>query len=158
MDATTALALVPTLKLIERSKSQERASMNALAALAEQFSPVVYLDVDRWMVWVEIGASLHYFQGLEALTLKVSLSIEGLGYTAVMGVAPTLESAALLARHSSSTFILQPADVHSTLAPLALTTLAIKAPALEALHGIRLAKHWRCLGHPARSTGSSLWS
>jgi protein ImuB len=142
MDATTALAQVPSLKLIERSKSQERAAIKALAAWAEQFSSVVYVDIERWMLWVEIGASLHYFQGLEALILKVSHSIEGLGYTAVMGVAPTLEAAALLARHTSSTFILQPADIQSTLAPLALTTLNIKASALEALRGIG----WRTIG------------
>lgn len=142
MDATTALAQVPTLKLIERSKSQERAAIKAMAAWAEQFSSIVYVDVDRWMLWVEIGASLHYFQGIEALTLKVSHSIEGLGYTAMMGIAPTLEAAALLARHANSTFILQASDVHSTLAPLALTTLSIKAPALEALRGIG----WRTIG------------
>jgi protein ImuB len=142
MDATTALAQVPTLKLIERSKSQERAALKALAAWAEQFSSAVYVDVDRWLLWIEIGASLQYFQGLEALTLKISHSIESLRYTAVMGVAPTLEAAALLARHASSTFILQSVDMHSTLAPLTLNTLAIKANALEALHGIG----WRTIG------------
>jgi protein ImuB len=142
MDATTALAQLPTLRLIERSKAQERAAMKALAAWAEQFSSVVYVDIDRWVLWVEIGASLQYFEGLEALMLKVSASIEGLGYTAVIGIAPTLEAAALLARHASSRLILKSGDIHATLAPLALTTLNIKASALDALRGIG----WQTIG------------
>jgi hypothetical protein len=62
------------------------------------------------------------------------------GYTAVMAVAPTLEAVALLARLASSRFILQPADVHSTLVPL-----AIEATALDALHSIG----WRSNGMDA---------
>jgi protein ImuB len=142
LDATTALAQVPALKLIERTKSQERASIKALAAWAEQFSSMVYVDVERWMLWLEIGASVRYFQGLEVLTHKVSQSVNDLGYTALISIAPTLEAAALLTRHARATPILQRHDIHAALAPLALSTLAVKATTLEALHGIG----WRHVG------------
>src|SRR5690349_18067967 len=54
-DATTALSLVPQLKLLERSRAREVAAMKALAAWAEQFSSFITFDTERWLLWIEIG-------------------------------------------------------------------------------------------------------
>ena len=142
LDATTALAQRPTLKLIDRSRAQEQASLHALAGWAEQFSSKVCMDIDRWLIWIEIGASLHYFQGLEALTRLASQRIDALGYTALRGIAPTLEASALLARHARAIPILQRAHLRDQLAPLPLGSLAISSHTIDALHGIG----WKRIG------------
>ncbi len=64
------------MKLIDRSCVQEQAALEALAGWAEQFSNKVCMDVDRWLIWIEIGASLRYFQGLDALTRLVSRRVQ----------------------------------------------------------------------------------
>src|SRR5688500_1939986 len=101
LDAITALTREPGLRLIERSPAQEKQALKALAAWADQFSGFVCFDLERRLLWMEIGSSLRYFGGLDALLERVSGSLQTLGYTAAKGVAPTLEAAALLARHGA---------------------------------------------------------
>ena len=141
-DATTALAHCPTLRLLDRSRTQEHAALHALAGWAEQFSSKVCMDVDRWLVWIEIGASLQYFQGLDALTRLVSRRINALGYTTLRGIAPTLEASALLARCACSTPILQVTRLRDQLSSLPIGSLTIDRNAMQALHGIG----WKRIG------------
>jgi protein ImuB len=142
LDATTALARVPTLTLIDRTKPRERTSLNALAAWAEQYSSCVCLDAERWLLWIEIGASQGYFGGLATLTQAIELGIDSLGYTAVMGVAPTVESAALLAHDAHRTPVLRLSDLPAALASVALSKLAISVATVDVLRGIG----WRTIG------------
>lgn len=142
LDVTTALARVPHLKVIERNRPRERGSMKALCAWAEQFSSLVCSDPDRWLLWVEIGASLRYFGGMAALLKKVSAGLDGLGYLAMPGVAPTLEAAAILAKHAYTTPIQHTARYRKVLAELPLQLLALPSTTLEALSGIG----WKKIG------------
>src|ERR1700704_3985959 len=52
MQAPTALLKEPELRLLERSKADERRALRALADWALQFSGAVCLDVPRWLRWV----------------------------------------------------------------------------------------------------------
>ena len=140
MDATTALTRDPTLKLVERSKSAERQAMKACGAWAEQYSSSVFLDVTRWMLWMEIGASLAYFGGLDALIQHVDENIESLGYRAQLGIAPTVEAAALFAAHSRVNFRAPIArerkELITALSPLPIRLLNAPADAIDALRSV----------------------
>lgn len=136
LDAAGAMARVPSLKLIERSKPREQASLKALAGWAEQYSSFVCLDAQRWLLWIEIGASLNYFGGLPKLMQDIEQGIASLGYTARCGVAPTLEAAAVMTAVTPSVPILQPANLSAALAPLPLNCLSISHQVMESLRGI----------------------
>src|SRR5258708_3263241 len=99
MPAQTALLKEPELRLVDRSKSAERRALRAVADWALQFSGVVCLDVPRWLIWLEIGASLTYFDGLPTLLSRIERGIAALHYHASVGIAPTLEAPALFPRH-----------------------------------------------------------
>ena len=133
MPATTALLKEPELRLIERSISEERRALRALADWALQFSGVVYLDAPRWLIWLEIGASLTYFDGLSTLRARIAQGVAALNYHACLGIAPTLEAAALFARHPE----MPPAMNREAILPLAsslpLDTLNVDARIIEQL-------------------------
>src|SRR5690242_8126125 len=64
LSAPQALLKDPNVKFHDRAKNEERRSLRALADWALQFSSTVHQDLDRWLLWIEIGASLRYFDGL----------------------------------------------------------------------------------------------
>ena len=140
MDATTALTRDPTLKLVERSKSAERQAMKACGAWAEQYSSSVFFDVTRWMLWMEVGASLAYFGGLDTLIQHVDENIESLGYIAQLGIAPTVEAAALFAVHPTVNFraliAREPKELIASLSPLPIRLLNAPADVIEVLHSV----------------------
>lgn len=93
-DATTALAREPSLRLLDRALPSERRALKSLAAWGLQFSSDVTIDEARWLLWLEVGGSLRYFDDLARLLHRVSEGLSTLGYCAQRGVAPTLEAAA----------------------------------------------------------------
>jgi protein ImuB len=148
LDATTARLRLPHLELFERSKSREHAAFKALGAWAGQFSSMVCFDAERWLLWIEVGASLRYFNGMTALLHNVTSSIHALGYTALPGIAPTPEAAALLAQHAHASPILQREQVHERLASLPLALLALAEASVTALHGVGLRRIGEVLDIP----------
>jgi protein ImuB len=88
MEATRALLKEPELRLVERSKPDERRALHALADWALQFSSTIHLEPTRWLVWLEIGASLRYFEGLTPLQARIAQGIVALDYSATLGIAP----------------------------------------------------------------------
>ncbi len=97
LDAISAVARIPELTLIEREPASEKRALRALAVWSEQFSSQICLDPQRFLLWLEAGASLHYFGGFDAFTATLRQGLAALGFTVCAGVAPTLEAAALLA-------------------------------------------------------------
>jgi protein ImuB len=135
LDAVSALALFPELRLVERSPKQESEALKALAAWAGQFSGFISFDAARLLLWLEIGSSLKLFGGLPKLRQQIEQGIVGLGYTMRTGVAPTLEAAALLSRFKNSEPILNRAAVLPRIEKLPLAALEIPAAVKDALHG-----------------------
>lgn len=133
-DVPSAMMREPNLRLIERSKADERRAMNGIACWAHQFTSEVCMDLARWTVWIEVGASLRYFDGLSVLYAKVRDGITRLGYTASFGIAPTLEAAALLAQHPDVMPALNRSELRPRLSPLPLASLDIGAKVIEQLH------------------------
>ena len=97
MQVPHALLHEPELRLVDRCRADERRALRALADWSLQFSSTVHLEPVRWMIWLDIGASLRYFEGLPKLRARIELGIDSLHYSASIGVAPSLEAAALFA-------------------------------------------------------------
>lgn len=94
MAITAAQALLPQLHTVERQLRAEKQSLQHLADWARQFGSELFFDLPRQLLWLEIGASLKYFGGLESLLPRLQTSLQGLGYSAGIGIAPTPEAAA----------------------------------------------------------------
>jgi protein ImuB len=103
---TVALAVCPGLKMLERNLQAENSALERLAAWAYQFSSTVVLgklsarfnEARNAVLWLEIGASLKLFGGFRTLIETIEGELQQLGYTYRLGIGPTLEGAALLAR------------------------------------------------------------
>lgn len=125
--------------------------MNALACWAHQFTSDVVLDTPRWMLWLEVGSSLRYFNGLSTLYGHIKDGIALLGHTASVGIAPTLEAAALLTRHPDILPVLNKSEIRRTVAPLPLDGLAIGSKVIDQLHTAGLRSVDDLLSVPAAS-------
>lgn len=103
---TVAVAACPELLMFERNVHSEKRALERLAAWAYQFSSTVVLgrisphfyDARNAALWLEIGASLKLFGGLRKLIETIESELQQLGYTYSLGIGPTLEGSALLAR------------------------------------------------------------
>ena len=142
MDFTTAMALTPQLKTIDRSRVQERNALQALATWSGQFSSFIALDVQRWLLWIEVGASLHYFGGLHVLMGKITQGVQELGYTFSTGIAPTPEAAVLLTHHADVPPIRQMTAIQLTINALPVHLLAVSPMALAAFRDVG----WQYIG------------
>lgn len=149
MDVPSALLREPNLRLIERSKTDERRAMRAVACWSLQFTSDVCMDATRWTLWLEAGASLRYFNGLASLWMRMRQGVAALGYTASMGIAPTLEAAALLAQQPQVPPVLHRRDLRQAIGPVPLAALSIESRVIEQLHTIGLRNLEDLLSVPA---------
>lgn len=110
MKRAAALALAPALLLLEHDEAGRRAAIESLAAWALQFTPSVSLQsdlsfgelddtVDPCGLLLEVGPSLRYFGGADALCGQLRRGLDELGFSARIGAAPTAAAAWLFARH-----------------------------------------------------------
>jgi len=133
MEATRALLKEPELRLVERSQPDERRALRALADWSLQFSSSVHIDPTRWLIWLEIGASLRYFEGLTTLQARIKQGVAALDYSATLGIAPTLEAAALFSHDRHARPVTHRDDIASQAAPLNLTLLCLSDKTTEQL-------------------------
>ena len=138
MDATTALAICPTVQLIERSRSEERQTLKSLAGWAEQFSSWVCFDADRLMLWIEVKSGLRYFGGIEIIRSRVEHGLTQLGYHSTIGIAPTLEAAALLSQTEDAPVIAHWDEGASQLQGLPIAAMDLPSDDADALAGLGL--------------------
>jgi protein ImuB len=151
MDAPSSMMRESQLRLFDRSKADERRATLAIACWAHQFTSDVCLDAARWMLWLEVGSSLRYFNGLTTLYAQMKNGLERLGYTALLGIAPTLEAAALLTKHSDVLPILDKSEIRRTVAALPLAGLEIGPKIIDQLHTTGLHTIDELLEVPAES-------
>jgi protein ImuB len=150
-DVPSSMMRAPTLTLVERSKADERRAMHALACWAYQFTSDVCVDVARWMIWMEVGSSLRYFDGLSRVYARIRDGLLPLGYTGSYGFAPTLEGAALCALHAGVPPALNRIALRQALAALPIGSLPIAAKAIDQLHTAGLRTIEELLAIPAAS-------
>lgn len=92
-----ALMMAPDALLHERAPEQEAQALHAVAMAMLQFTPQVAEGEEASLV-LDVGASLRLFGGIRRLCALVRGSLQALGFTAGLGVAPTARGAWLLAR------------------------------------------------------------
>ncbi len=133
MSYTVALATRPQLQMMERSVRAERTALERLAAWAYQFSSTVVLgtisprsqEAHQAALWLEIGASLKLFGGFRALLQTIEAEIKELNYTCRLGVGPTIEGAALLARAELRIAATSSQTLYERIRPLPVHHLAL---------------------------------
>lgn len=145
-----AVALAPQLKVVERNPRAEREALRVLAAVAYGFGSQVTTQPhapapDVHAVWVEVGASLRLFGGLEALRARLRATLAPLGYRFELGVAPTPEGANLLAGAEPA---LDRRALWRALEPLPLARLPVDEDARAAFAGSGLRQFGEVLALP----------
>jgi protein ImuB len=128
LNFTTALSMLPEVIALERRPSAEQAAIERLATWAYQFSGTVILgeifsDLQRarsTALWLEIGASLRLFGGFRKLIEHLEAELRKLFYSYQLGIAPTLEGAALLARTGVRVAITTPAALRTRVEKIAV--------------------------------------
>ncbi|MDB6009946.1 MAG: polymerase family protein [Gammaproteobacteria bacterium] len=138
MQAPHALLREPELRLVDRCKADERRALRALADWSLQFSSTVHTEPGRWLIWLEIGASLSYFEGLPALRSRIELGVSALHYSASIGIAPTLEAAALFALAANIPPATERDQIEPFAAALPLALLALDNKVIDQLRATGL--------------------
>ena len=147
MNYTVALALCPDVQKLERSPAAETAALERLAGWAYQFSSTVILgevpldfrQARSSALWLEIGGSLKLFGGFRNFIAALERELELLHYSYQLGIGPTLEGAALLARAGIRVVIPSPAALQLRIRNLPIAQLALAPEIAGALHtaGVR---------------------
>jgi protein ImuB len=94
------VAISPDVKMHERDPERERAAWDSVALTLLQYTPEVALAEESSLL-LDVSASLSAFGGRLKLSRSVRASVDALGFTAQLGVAPTAQGAWLLARYRS---------------------------------------------------------
>lgn len=147
MSASAACALAPNLILASRDETAEAAALEGLAAWAGQFTSFVSLVLPHGLL-LEIGGSLAFFGGLDALLAKVRGAIDALDYSACFGVAPTPLGAWLLARVGSEEPVTALHALPARLAPVPLAYMDLPRRVEESLHSIGVEHFGDCCRLP----------
>lgn len=121
--ANAALALLPTLRLEERSLLREQQALEALATWLERFSSFVCI-ADRDVLLLEIAGSLRLFGGIRPLRKKISQGLRRHGFSASLAIAPTPLGATWLARAGSRACIRDIRNLKGALRELPLARLS----------------------------------
>lgn len=147
MNYTVALAIHPQAAVLERNTRTEREALQRLAAWAYQFSSTVIVGepspdhrrARTTSLWLEIGSSLKLFGGFRRLIEHIERELRQLQYTYLLGIAPTLEGAALLARAEIRIAITTPEALCSRISNLPISKLALDPDVTQQLHtaGVR---------------------
>lgn len=147
MNYTVALAVHPHLLALERKPAAEQAALARLATWCHQFSSQVIageiqesLEQARHaMLWLEIGASLKLFGGFRKFITRVEQELNLLDYTFHLGIAPTLEGAALLARSGIRVATTHLDALYMRIRGLPVSVLMLPVAVIEQLHaaGVR---------------------
>ena len=147
MNYSVALAVCPQVTAVDRNPRVELAALERLAGWAYQFSSCVILSkisddlrqAQTAALWLEIGASLKLFGGLRKLLEALEQGLRDLHYTFQLGIGPTLEGAALLARAGIRVAITTPHSLYTRIRSLPIGKLALEPDITAQLHtaGVR---------------------
>ncbi|MFQ6004192.1 MAG: DNA polymerase Y family protein [Woeseia sp.] len=153
-----ALALLPTLNLVERSLLRERKALETLASWTEQFTSFVCIEAPDVLL-LEIAGSLKLFGGLSMLKDRIETGLENLGFGAFVSIAPTPLSSTWLARAGRRVSVLTQAGLTGALSKLPVRCLGWPGSVNEQLSGMGITRVGDCLRLPregfARRFGAS---
>ena len=99
MRGGSVAAIAPDAVLHERDPAHEQEVIDSIAMALLQYTPEVAHTAECSLV-LDVTASLRAFGGRRALVRLVRASIAALGFTALIGTAPTAQGAWLLSRYA----------------------------------------------------------
>ncbi len=141
MRLSAACALVPQLNYRLRDAAAETATLDTLAAWAQQFTPNVSLEPPRALL-LDIEGSLRLFGGIRPILQALKHGLDAMGYSATMACAPTATAALLLARARLQKIVNCKRALEAVIASLPLTLFACDARAVQTLHAVGV----KCIG------------
>jgi protein ImuB len=142
-----ALALLPALRLEERSLQRERRALEKLAVWAEQFTSFVCMEVPDILL-LEIAGSLRLFGGLSSLERRIIAGLKDLGFHALHSIAPTPHASTWLARAGKTACIRKKEDLAGALGKLPIRCLGWPDSVNESLNGMGITQIGDCLRLP----------
>lgn len=147
MSYTLAQAVQPQLTMLNRRIRAEQIALERLAGWAYQFSSTVILgDIPQELrlartacLWLEIEASLTLFGGFRSFIEQVEQELRQLDYSYQLGIGPTPEGAALLARAGIRLAVTSPHALFARIRNLSLGQLTLAPEIARQLHtaGVR---------------------
>ena len=145
--ANAALALLPSLRLEERSVLREQQVLEALANWLERFSSFVCI-ADRDVLLLEIAGSLRLFGGIRPLRKRIAEGLRQHGFDASLAIAPTPLAATWLARAGTRACIRDERNLKGALRHLPLTSLNWPEGLCASLTGMGVTTVGDCLRLP----------
>lgn len=145
----TALAIAPTLQLIEHQPVAAREALEQVATWLLQFTPQLSLQAGDGIV-MELQASVRLFGGREALLQRIRTGLTELGFSAHLATAPTATAAWLLARWQDGACIEHESLLTSALARLPVELMTHAAAHAQALAAVGI-RHFGDLARLPRS-------
>ena len=130
-----ALALLPTLRLQERSLQRERQALETLATWAEQFTSFVSIEAPDILL-LEIAGSLKLFGGLSSLRQSIATGLDERSFGGLLSIAPTPLAATWLAKAGRRACIQEEADLAGALSELPMRCLGWPGSVNESLSGM----------------------
>lgn len=114
--------------------------LDQLARWALRFSPVVAPDYPDGLL-LDIAGCEHLYGGEERLAEKVIASLEGLGLSVRLAIAPTFACAQAVVRYGKNRITIIPNDaVRASLTPLPVSALRIDHVVCEALTEVEIER------------------
>jgi protein ImuB len=155
-----ARALSSGLRVFTRDSAEEHTALERVASWALQFSPAVSI-AEPAEVLLEVEGSLSLFGGLSRLWAEVTQKISTMGYTAVVGAAPTPLAAQWFARADLPSRIRHDDALRLSLERLPVSVVGLSPASEEILRNIGVTTLGECLQQPrdglARRAGKELF-
>ena len=147
MTVTEAYALCPNLVVMPRDPAAEQRALRQLAEWAGQYTSMVSLEPDGLLL--ELAGSVRLFGGLHNLLERLRQDSAALEYAVTIALAPTPQSALLLAHCGESRVVEDSQALRGELGRLPITALPLsdKQTALLMRLGLRTLRDlWRLPG------------
>lgn len=128
-----ALALAPSLVLLNPDPAREALAFNALALALLVYTPKVTLAQSHTLL-LEVGSGLRLFGGLRALLAKVTTTVADCGHVARIACAPTAWGAWLLAQSRAQRASRRFRVVQDKMLPRVLDALPVSLAPFAAQH------------------------
>jgi len=145
--ANAALALLPALRVEERSEIAEQQALENLSCWLEQFTSVVCF-AGAAVLLVEIAGSLRLYGGLLSLRQQIAAGLEQQGFSASVAIAPTPLAATWLAKGGRRACIRDSANIAAALRTVPLVHLDWPNTVCESLTGMGIRTIGDCVRLP----------
>jgi len=147
MALNSALALEPGLRVVAREPRRERALLDAVAAVAQEFTPRVSLEPPDGVL-LEVRGSLRLFGGARSLCDRLRDRLQARGLDVRLALTPAPLASLWFARAGEEVALRRPDALSARLAPLPLTVTRWPARTLQALATLGVRAVGDCLRLP----------